>query len=129
MSGGYKVKLEELGKLITTLEDGAQDVREANKTLAALGQLDMLGHESLKKAAHEFEEDWRYGLDKLDEAAAEVIERLRVAKRNYQELEEANSDLFAAFDGALGGQGGATPNIPGGGATGSIRGVLGGERS
>ncbi|MPY96485.1 MAG: hypothetical protein GEU97_00510 [Actinophytocola sp.] len=91
---GYRVNVAELGKLITALEDGAQQVRDANKSLAAHGQLGMLGHEALTDSAHEFEETWRYGLGKLDEAAEAVIERLHSAKRNYQELDEAHAELY-----------------------------------
>ncbi|SFQ23377.1 hypothetical protein SAMN05421810_105284 [Amycolatopsis arida] len=88
MSNGYAVNVAELARLITTLEDGANEVREANKTLAAQGQLDLLGDDVLKNAAHEFEEKWRYGLEKLDEAAKGVIKRLESAKKNYEALEE-----------------------------------------
>lgn len=104
MGEGYSVNVAELAKLIETLEDGAEQVREANKTLSAQGQLDMLGHESLADAAEGFEEKWRYGLDKLDEAAEGVIERLQAAKKNYEALEEAHSDLFDRFTQALGGK-------------------------
>ncbi|WP_051399595.1 WXG100 family type VII secretion target [Haloechinothrix halophila] len=93
---GYRVNIAELGRLINTLEDGAQQVREANKNLAAHGQLGMLGHETLTGSAHEFEETWRYGLGKLDEAAEGVIERLHSAKRNYQELDEAHAEMYDA---------------------------------
>lgn len=91
---GYRVNIAELGRLITTLEDGAQQVRDANNELAAHGQLGMLGHETLTDSAHEFEETWRYGLGKLDEAAEAVIERLHSAKRNYQELDQAHAELY-----------------------------------
>ncbi len=105
---GYRVNIAELAKLIQTLDDGAHQVREANKTLAAQGQLDMLGHDALTGSAHEFEETWRYGLGKLDEAAEAVIERLEAAKANYEQLEDAHGGLFdkvlpAAEGGAAGG--------------------------
>ncbi|MPY77189.1 MAG: hypothetical protein GEV04_01590 [Actinophytocola sp.] len=108
---GYKVNIGELGRLINTLEDGAQQVREANKNLAAHGQLGMLGHEALTDSAHEFEETWRYGLGKLDEAAEAVIERLHGAKRNYQELDEGHAEMYDKMmqNGApAGGSGGGT---------------------
>lgn len=79
------------------LADGARQVREANKTLAAVGQLDLLGHDALRGGAHAFEEKWRWGLDKLDEAAEAVIDRLRETKRNYEALEEEYSGLFGKF--------------------------------
>lgn len=91
---GYRVNIAELGRLIATLEDGAQQVRHANNDLAAHSQLGMLGHEALTDSAHEFEETWRYGLGKLDEAAEAVIERLHSARRNYQELDDAHAELY-----------------------------------
>lgn len=131
--GGYEVNIAELGKLIQTLEDGAEQVRDANKTLAAVGQLDMLGNETLKVEAHRFEEKWDYGLGKLDEAAEGVIDRLESAKKNYAALEEEYDELFAKIfpDGGAGvgvspSDSPRTSGIPGGGYTGGIRDVLGG---
>lgn len=123
---GYKINIVALAALINTLEDGAEQVRDANKTLAAHGQLDMLGNDKLRDEAHEFEETWQYGLDKLDEAAEGVIERLQAAKKNYEALEDAHSSLF---DGLFQGSGGAPSGpqgIPGGGFTGGVSDVLDG---
>lgn len=149
MGGGYQVNIVELAKLIKTLENGAEQVRAANKTLAAVGQLDMLGNERLAEEGHEFEEKWEYGLDKLDEAAEGVIERLESAKKNYEALEEENSGLFDRIGQAIpgggsgggpsgpagggtpsepaGGGGADAPESPGGGFTGGIADVLGGR--
>lgn len=135
---GYEVNIVELAKLIDVLKDGAEEVRDANKTLAAVGQLDMLGNDTLKGEAHGFEEKWRWGLDKLDEASDAVIERLESAKKNYEHLEEEYSGLFAGIlpgggGGPSGGGtmppggGGTMPNVPGGGYTGGIEDVLGGQ--
>lgn len=131
--GGYKVNIAELGRLIQTLEDGAEQVRDANKTLAAVGQLEMLGNETLKGEAHRFEEKWDYGLGKLDEAAKGVIERLESAKKNYAALEAEYDELFGKIfpDDGVGAGISATGDqtasgIPGGGYTGGIQDVLGG---
>lgn len=109
---GYAVNIAELARLIQTLEDGAQEVREANKTLAAEGQLDMLGHDALRDSAHEFEETWRYGLGKLDEAAEGVIERLAAAKKNYEGLEDAHGGLFDQVLASTAGDGGISGGSP-----------------
>ncbi|GAA5112116.1 hypothetical protein [Haloechinothrix salitolerans] len=109
---GYAVNIAELAKLIQTLEDGAHEVREANTTLAAEGQLDMLGHDALRDSAHEFEETWRYELGKLDEAAEGVIERLAAAKKNYEELEDAHGGLFDQVLTSTGGDGGLSGGSP-----------------
>ncbi|OLT44191.1 hypothetical protein BJF85_20125 [Saccharomonospora sp. CUA-673] len=111
MSGGYSVNIDELGTLITTLDEGAQEIRRANKQLADKGRGDF-GSPLLVEAAGAFDEEWEWGLGKLDEAAENVIERLESAKRNYQELEDTVQESIAKVgEGVLGG---APPSIGGG---------------
>lgn len=117
--GGYEVNIAELAKLIQTLQDGAEEVRDANKTLAATGQLDMLGNDRLCGEGHEFEEKWQYGLEKLDEAADAVVERLEKAKKAYEELEHDIGGLLGKFKPE-----GNEPEV--GGYTGGLQDVLGG---
>lgn len=92
---GYRVNIAELGRLIATLEDGAQQVRHANDDLAH-GQPCTIGHRTLTGSARELEATWRSGLRKLDEAADDVIERLHHAVRRYQALDEAQVELYDA---------------------------------
>lgn len=95
-AGGYKVQLDELGKLINTLDEAANQITEANKTLSAMGQLrGMMGNETLADEAQAFEDTWEYGIEKLGEAATDVSERLVAVKDNYQKLEELNAELLA----------------------------------
>lgn len=120
MSDGYAVNIAELGTLIRTLEDGAEQVRQANKKLADGDRVD-LGSETITSAAGAFEEEWEWGLDKLDEAAEHVIERLRSTKKNYQELEEGHRELLNKTeqrigDGTVGAPGSGLPGGPAGGA-------------
>ncbi|TCP53119.1 excreted virulence factor EspC (type VII ESX diderm) [Tamaricihabitans halophyticus] len=92
---GYAVHIQELGKLITGLENASEEITAANKTLAAQSTLGLLGNETLATAGEEFEETWEYGIEQLGEAAEGVTERLAEAKRNYQELEETNEAIFS----------------------------------
>ncbi|MGH3520721.1 MAG: WXG100 family type VII secretion target [Haloechinothrix sp.] len=114
MSGGYAVHIGELGKLITTLEEAADQITDANKTLSAVGELEgMMGNDRLASEAKGFDDTWEYGIEKLAEAASAVSERLLEAKKNYQALEEMTADAF-------GGTGGLGSEVPGGGWTGSF---------
>lgn len=101
MGDGYAVNIAELGTLINTLDDGAQQIRRANKKLADKDQSD-LGSEKIATAAGAFDEEWEWGLDKLDDAAKGVVERLRSARKNYQQLEEANRELLNKTEQGLG---------------------------
>lgn len=114
MTTGFQVDLPAIDRLIRTLEDGAERVREANAELGGYGsveelddagglvgriegryeRLEVLGDETLAGAAQRFADKWRYGLDKLDEAAEAVLDRLHDTRRTYQAVEEAARGLF-----------------------------------
>jgi hypothetical protein len=111
---GFEVDLDELGRLIRTLENCANQVRAANAELggfssademssgfamtvnpdAAAERLDTLGNEELAGAAVAFASKWRYGLDKLDEAAGEVIGRLEETRQSYQHLDQSHAEMY-----------------------------------
>jgi hypothetical protein len=111
---GFEVDLDELGRLIRTLETSADQVRAANAELggfssteemssgfamtvnpeAADERLETLGNEDLAGAAVEFASKWRYGLDKLDEAVGEVIGRLEETRQSYQALDQTHAEVY-----------------------------------
>ncbi|MQA08283.1 MAG: hypothetical protein GEU98_06965 [Pseudonocardiaceae bacterium] len=103
---GYEVNIAALGKLISNLESATEQITNANKTLAAQSTLGMLGNPTLSKSGQDFEDTWEYGIEKLGDAAEGVTERLAEAKKNYQELEEANAEIFS---GPGNGSGGSPP--------------------
>lgn len=125
---GFQVDLPAIDRLINTLEEGAQRVREANAELggySGAAELDdagglagrihgapermaVLGNETLADTAQRFATTWRYGLDKLNEAAEAVLDRLHDTRNTYHAVEEACRALFE------------------GPSTGGIAGVLGG---
>lgn len=126
MPDGYEVDPAALDGLIQTLDDAASHVRDANAELGGsagmgdpdgLGEMldaareaedertDLLGNESLAGAAAEFADKWRYGLDKLDEAAQEVIGRLQETRQTYTAAEECGDNVFSGISDALNGGG------------------------
>ena len=126
MPDGYEVDPAALDGLIRTLEDAASYVRDANAELggtAGIGDPDgidemidaareanaertgLLGNETLAGAAAEFADKWRYGLDKLDEAAQEVIGRLQETRQTYADAEESSSNVFSSIEDRLNGGG------------------------
>ena len=111
---GYAVKVEELGELIDDLDTAASGMADANKKLGGGGAFGSLGTAELGKAGAEFEEAWGYGIGRLGDAAAEITERLREAKRKYEQIEArfgAELGRFGSGDGPVGG--GYTGGVPG----------------
>lgn len=116
MSDGYQVDAAALDGLIQTLDDAASDVRAANAALGGYPQgmddnwaariaveddagsqrMELFGAESLADAASGFADKWRYGLDKLEEAAEEVVDQLEETRRDYLDMEEAATGVFQA---------------------------------
>jgi len=124
MSGGYQVDPAAIDGLVQILDDAASLVREANSELGGFGggdvpgglamvidehasdeRIDLLGNETLAGTAAEFASSWRYGLDKLDDEANEVIERLRETRRTYDDVEEGEGNVFSHIGQALDGGG------------------------
>ena len=150
---GYTVKIAELGKLIGDLETSAGRMADTNKKLAGGGVWGALGNHELAKSGMDFEEAWEFGIGRLGEAAESVTERLQKAQQKYQKLEEEFGEGLNKFaelipgpaDGPSGGgkpvPGGSvgpdpSPRFPlgddggpvGGGYTGGITDILGGDR-
>ncbi|MDQ7806669.1 hypothetical protein Q5425_23260 [Amycolatopsis sp. A133] len=114
---GYAVKVDELGKLIDDLGTAADRMTEANKKLAGGGAFGSLGTAELGQAGIEFEEAWGFGIGRLGEAASGVTERLKVAKRKYEQIEAQFGGELGKFGSAVLGDGPA-----GGDPTGGVKG-------
>jgi hypothetical protein len=124
---GYAVKVGELGKLIDDLGTAADKMADANKKLGGGGAFGSLGTAELGKAGGEFEEAWGYGIGRLGEAASDVTERLKQAKKKYEQIEAEFGDQLSKFGSAvLGGRGapvGDRDGKVGGGVTGGVPGI------
>ena len=139
---GYTVKIDELGVLIGDLGTAADRMADANRRLGGGGAFGSLGNADLGRAGMEFEEAWGYGIGRLGDAAAEVAERLKRAKRKYEQIEEQFGGELTKFGSAMASPGSSSgvpdmgdfadladrpPDRPvGGGATGGITDLLGG---
>lgn len=133
---GYVVKAGELGKLIGDLETAAGRMAGANEKLGGGGAFGSLGTAGLGRAGVEFEEAWGYGIGRLGDAASEVAERLKQAKRKYEQIEAEFGEGLSKFGSAVLGEGGGSVSrgdlgdpgggMVGGGATGGITDLLNG---
>jgi hypothetical protein len=115
---GYAVKVDELGKLIDDLGTAADKMADADKKLGCGGAFGSLGTAELGKAGVEFEEAWGYGIGRLGDAASEITERLKQAKRKYERIEAQFGGELAKFGSAVLGDGPV-----GGGVTGGMPGI------
>lgn len=98
---GYAVKVDELGKLIDDLGTAADKMADANKKLGGGGAFGSLGTAELGKAGVEFEEAWGYGIGRLGEAAAGIMERLKQAKQKYEQIEAEFGGQLTKFGSAV----------------------------
>ena len=134
---GYAVKIDELGRLIEDLGTAADRMADANRKLAGGGAFGSLGNAELGKAGVDFEEAWGFGIGRLGDAAKEVTERLKTARERYQRIEQefgAELGKIAPDPPISRPAGGWKFELPsdkgvvGGGITGGIKDVLGGDR-
>jgi hypothetical protein len=98
---GYAVKVDELGKLINDLGTAADRMADANKKLGGGGAFGSLGHADLGKAGVEFEEAWGFGIGRLGDAASDITERLKQAKRKYEQVEAQFGGELSKFGSAV----------------------------
>lgn len=102
MSAGFTIDLDEVGKLVETLEHAEERMTKATERLRDVGLLD-LGSPFLDKAAGEFQEDWEHGIGEIADLTGDITEGLRAAMKVYRQLDESVSDTFRGEQGKVGG--------------------------
>lgn len=107
MSGGYRVGLDEMGSLITTLGQAKERMTSANKALGDSSPCDM-GSREIDAAGKDFQDRWEYGIGKIAEFSGSMVEALNAAKKLYQEMD----DKVAGMLRKSGGEGAAPPPAP-----------------
>ncbi|MCU1681532.1 MAG: hypothetical protein JWQ81_2271 [Amycolatopsis sp.] len=105
MAGGYQVDLNEMGTLITTLQQAKDRMTDANKALGDSTPSDM-GSREIDSAGAEFQDRWKYGIGKIAEFSGAVVDGLTKAKQAYADVE---SEAIAALGQSPSGQPSPTP--------------------
>ncbi|GAA4546326.1 hypothetical protein [Amycolatopsis samaneae] len=104
MSGGYRVDLDRMGSLITTLEQAKERMTNANNKLKNTSPRDM-GSRDIDSAGGDFQDRWEYGIGKIAEFSGTVADGLTKARKFYAEMEQKVTE-------ALGKGGGGQPAPP-----------------
>lgn len=99
MGDGYRLQVDELGGLITSLDEAAGRMTAANGQLRAASAED-LGSRDLDGAGRVFQDRWEYGIGKIADAAGKMTEALQATKRQYEDIEKAVAELFPDPGGA-----------------------------
>lgn len=85
--GGYRVNLEQMDTLITTLQQAKERMTNANNALKNSSASDM-GSRDIDSAYGEFQERWEYGIGKVAEFSGTVAEGLAKARQVYADMEQ-----------------------------------------
>ena len=98
MAGGYRVDLDQMGTLITTLQQAKEQMTNANKALGESSPNDM-GSRDIDAAGGEFQDRWNYGIGKIAEFSGAVVDGLTKAKQAYADMETNTAQAFAQSPG------------------------------
>lgn len=94
MGNGFQVDLGELGRLTTTLDQAAGDMRAANNGLRDAAAHD-LGSRAIDGAGRAFQDRWEYGIGKIADASEKLVEALQSTQRRYAETDRALAEMFS----------------------------------
>lgn len=112
MSGTLKVDLDAFGQLIETVGHAADALKQSSGALKNVSAQD-LGTHSLDSAAARFQDRWGYGIAKIAEASATMVDGLKETRKTYAKAEDSNQSLMKMFDAPLSAGGSApTPQPP-----------------
>ncbi|SDP81201.1 hypothetical protein SAMN04487905_109190 [Actinopolyspora xinjiangensis] len=87
MGDGYRVDIEKLTRLISDLDNAADDITAANRALGDARGRD-LGTSGIDDASDGFRERWSHGIEKIAEGAKATSEALGSARETYAKLEQ-----------------------------------------
>lgn len=87
MADFFKVDLDVLGRMATTLQDAGEQMGQALNALGA-AEDGQIGPQVLASAASDFKSTWTYGLGQLQQAISECTEGVTKVHQNYQETEQ-----------------------------------------
>lgn len=78
--GGYRVNLDQMISLITTLQQAKERLSNANNALKNSSATHM-GSRDIDSAGGEFQDRWEYGIGKIAEFSGTVADGLSKAKQ------------------------------------------------
>jgi hypothetical protein len=88
MADFFKVDLDVLGKMTSTLQEAGDQMGQALQAFGA-AQDGQIGPLPLVGAAKDFQGTWKYGLGQLQQAIKECTEGVNKVHDNYQQTEQA----------------------------------------
>ncbi|MPY80422.1 MAG: hypothetical protein GEV04_18585 [Actinophytocola sp.] len=105
MSGGFKIDIDQVGGLVTTLENAGDRMTRANNALKDLAPSDM-GSEEIDESAGEFQDRWEHGIEKIIEFSTSLTDGLKQARKLYVEMDSGAASSLNQMSSELSGGGG-----------------------
>lgn len=105
-AGGFKIDVEGMGSLITTLDHAEERMNRANDSLKNSTPSDM-GSRDIDAAGADFQDRWEHGISKIAEFTGSMVEALTQVKKVYTEIDDQTAQMFGGQTAGSGG--GALP--------------------
>ncbi|MET9878433.1 WXG100 family type VII secretion target [Actinacidiphila glaucinigra] len=93
MGDHFKVEVQDLDRLLKQLHDSQDDMRKALGALKDVGPKST-GSEALDNACDEFHDSWDNAIGKIADGTAQIEEKLKATKNNYEATEQAIRDAM-----------------------------------
>lgn len=92
--------IEAFGGLISTLDTAATDMTAANNRLADAESSD-LGGADLDRAAANFRDRWKYGIERIAKSTGTMVTGLEATRDLYALQEQLNTDALNTVDNCI----------------------------
>ncbi|WP_072690887.1 hypothetical protein [Rhodococcus marinonascens] len=116
MSGDLYLDIEAFGGLISTLDTAATEMTAANNRLADADSSD-LGGADLDRAAANFRDRWRYGIEQIADSTAKMVTGLEATRDLYALQEQLNAEALNSVNNCIPDPGAASPGTDAGPGT------------
>jgi hypothetical protein len=102
----FKVDIDGLGQVITSLATAESAMQEAMQAMHSTGGADMVGTKKLDETCNDFQRHWKYGFEQIHKDIAGVLEGLAASRENYAQVDQALATLFPPVSPGAPAQGG-----------------------
>lgn len=92
-AGGFRIDVEGMGSLITTLDEAEERMNRANDALKNSTPSD-LGSRDIDAAGADFQDRWEHGIGKIAEFTESMVEALKQVKAVYSEIDNQTAEMF-----------------------------------